>query len=304
MAEILSQEEIDALLTAISTGGVDTSEYIPEKKKARIYDFRRPDKFTKDHIMTLQMMHESFARLSTTMLSAKLRSLAGIHVISVDQLTFEEFIRSIPNPALIAAVNIKPLPGSIIIEIDPSISFTIIDMLAGGEGYAAKISREHTDIELMLMEEICNGLIDNLRLSWSCVIELSPELANLETNPQFAQIVPPDDMVVLITLQAKIGCVEGMINIAIPYITIEPVIERLSAQYRPDHDIKKTGTVVPEKFSVAVYKRYISYTGALPGMTLDDLRKMKPGTRINLQPASGAKAFYEYAKKREEVNNG
>ncbi|HMB19699.1 MAG TPA: flagellar motor switch protein FliM [Spirochaetota bacterium] len=233
MTEILSQDEIDALLTAISTGEVDTTDYsaAKEQRKVKIYDFRRPDKFSKDQIRTLQMMHETFARLTTTALSAQLRALVSVHVASVDQLTYEEFIRSIPNPTTLAVVNMDPLKGSAVLEIDPSITFTIIDKLFGGTGESTKISRELTDIELSVMEGIIVRILGNLREAWSNVIDLRPRLGNIETNPQFAQIVPPNDMVVLITLETKVGEVEGMTNLCIPYITIEPVISKLSAQY-------------------------------------------------------------------------
>jgi flagellar motor switch protein FliM len=233
MTEILSQDEIDALLTAISTGDVEPSEMATakEQRKVKIYDFRRPDKFSKDQIRTLQMMHETFARLTTTALSAQLRALVGVHVASVDQLTYEEFVRSIPNPTTLAVINMDPLKGSAVLEIDPSITFTIIDKLFGGKGEAHKISRELTDIELSVMESIVVRILGNLRESWSNVIDLRPRLGNIETNPQFAQIVPPNEMVVLITLETKVGDVEGMTNLCLPYITIEPVISKLSAQY-------------------------------------------------------------------------
>jgi flagellar motor switch protein FliM len=220
-------------LTAISTGEVDATDYsaAKEQKKVKIYDFRRPDKFSKDHIRTLQMMHETFARLTTTALSAQLRALVSVHVASVDQLTYEEFIRSIPNPTTLAVINMDPLKGSAVLEIDPSITFTIIDKLFGGLGEASKISRELTDIELSVMEGIIVRILGNLREAWSNVIDLRPRLGNIETNPQFAQIVPPNDMVVLITLETKVGDVEGMTNLCIPYISIEPIISKLSAQY-------------------------------------------------------------------------
>jgi flagellar motor switch protein FliM len=220
-------------LTAIFIGEVDIIDYSPakEQRKVKIYDFRRPDKFSKDQIRTLQMMHETFARLTTTALSAQLRALVSVHVASVDQLTYEEFIRSIPNPTTLAVINMDPLKGSAVLEIDPSITFTIIDKLFGGLGESAKISRELTDIELSVMEGIIVRILGNLREAWSNVIDLRPRLGNIETNPQFAQIVPPNDMVVLITLETKVGEVEGMTNLCIPYITIEPVISKLSAQY-------------------------------------------------------------------------
>ena len=234
MTEVLSQQEIDALLSAISTSEgeeVDGGKIVDQQRQVKIYDFKRPDKFSKDQIRTLQMMHETFARLTTTSLSAQLRTLVHVHLVSVDQLTYEEFVRSIPSPTTLGVINMDPLKGSSVLEIDPSITFTIIDRLFGGTGDAAKINRELTDIELSVIEGIIVRMLANLRESWSNVIDLRPRLGTIETNPQFAQIVPPNDMVVLITLETKVGEVEGMTNFCIPYITIEPIISKLSAQY-------------------------------------------------------------------------
>ncbi len=233
MTEVLSQDEIDQLLTAISSGEVDTAEVhqATDQRKIKIYDFKRPDKFSKDQIRTVSIMHETFARLTTTSLSAQLRSLVHVHVASVDQLTYEEFIRSIPNPTTLAVINMDPLKGSAILEIDPSVTFSIIDRLFGGKGEGSKFTRDLTDIEQSVMEGIIVRILGNLREAWSTVIDLRPRLGQIETNPQFAQIVPPTEMVVLVTLETKVGEVEGMMNFCIPYLTIEPIISKLSAQY-------------------------------------------------------------------------
>jgi flagellar motor switch protein FliM len=234
MTEVLSQEEIDQLLTAISTGEVDAEEMnqSTDQRKIKIYDFKRPDKFSKDQIRTISMIHETFARLTTTGLSAQLRAMAHVHVASVDQLTYEEFIRSIPNPTTLAVIDMEPLKGNAVLEIDPSITFAIIDKLFGGKGEGiTKLQRELTEIEMAVIESVVVRILGNLREAWSNVIDLRPRLGRIEVNPQFAQIVPPSDMVVLVTLETKIGDVEGMTNFCIPYITIEPVISKLSGQY-------------------------------------------------------------------------
>jgi flagellar motor switch protein FliM len=233
MTEVLSQDEIDQLLTAISAGDVEAEEAPKpaEQRKIKIYDFKRPDKFSKEQIRTVSIMHETFARLTTTSLSAQLRSLVQVHVASVDQLTYEEFIRSIPNPTTLAVINMDPLKGSAILEIDPAITFSIIDRLFGGKGESAKVTRDLTDIEQSVMEGIIVRVLGNMREAWSQVIDLRPRLGQIETNPQFAQIVPPTEMVVLVTLETKVGDVEGMMNFCIPYLTIEPIISKLSAQY-------------------------------------------------------------------------
>jgi len=233
MNEVLSQDEIDQLLTAISTGDIETEEVsqAADQRKIKIYDFKRPDKFSKEQIRTVSIMHETFARLTTTALSAQLRSMVHVHVASVDQLTYEEFIRSIPNPTTLGIINMDPLKGSSVLEIDPAVTFTIIDRLFGGQGEGAKVTRDLSDIEQSVMEGIIVRILGNLREAWSQVIDLRPRLGQIETNPQFAQIVPPTEMVVLVTLETKVGEVEGMMNFCIPYITIEPIISKLSAQY-------------------------------------------------------------------------
>ncbi len=232
MTEVLSQDEIDQLLTAISSGNADAEpQQVTERKNIRIWDFRRPDKFSKDQIRTISFMHETFARLTTTSLSAQLRSLVNVHVVSVDQLTYEEFIRSIPSPTALAVINMDPLKGSSILEIDPAITFSIIDRIFGGPGEGSKINRELTEIERTVMESIIVRLLGNMREAWSQAIDLRPRLGQIETNPQFAQIVPPSEMIVLVTLETKIEEVEGMMNFCIPYLTIEPIISKLSAQF-------------------------------------------------------------------------
>ncbi|HOZ71441.1 MAG TPA: flagellar motor switch protein FliM [Spirochaetales bacterium] len=233
MTEVLSQDEIDQLLTAINAGdtSLETVQSATDSRKIKIYDFRRPDKFSKEQMRTVQNMHETFARLTTTSLSASLRILVNVHVASVDQLTYEEFIRSIPTTTTLAVVSMDPLKGQIILEIDPAVTFTIIDRLFGGAGEGSKLTRELTDIEHSVMEGIIVKILGNLREAWTQVIDLRPRLSQIEVNPQFAQIVPPTEMVVLVTLETKIGDVEGMMNLCIPYLTIEPIISKLSAQY-------------------------------------------------------------------------
>jgi len=233
MTEVLSQEEIDQLLTAINAGDSEPEDIKPaaDTRKIKIYDFKRPDKFSKEQIRTISMMHDTFARLTTTSLSAQLRSMVHVHVASVDQLTYEEFIRSIPTPTTLAIINMDPLKGNAILEIDPAVTFSIIDRLFGGTGEGTKSQHELTDIESAVMEGIIVRILGNMREAWTQVIDLRPRLGQIDTNPQFAQIVPPSDMVVLVTLETKVSDVEGMINFCIPYLTIEPIIGKLSTQF-------------------------------------------------------------------------
>lgn len=246
MTDVLSQDEIDSLLTAISDGdaSVDEDDYgdggspvssggrrTPIDRKVKIYDFKRPDKFSKDHLRTVTNMHEQFARLTTTALSAQLRTLVHLNVASVDQLTYEEFVRSIPSPTTMGIIAMDPLKGSAVLEIDPSITFTIVDRIFGGRGEVMKMNRELTEIENQVMDTIMVKMLGNLREAWATVIDLRPRIVTIELNPNFSSVVAPSEMVVLVTLETKVSDVEGMVNFCIPYITLEPIISKLSAQY-------------------------------------------------------------------------
>jgi len=233
MSEVLSQSEIDALLSALSTGELDVEEMRTEEKskKIKVYDFKRPDKFSKDQIRTLQMLHDSFGRLLTTSLSGQLRTMVQIQVVSVEQLTYEEFVRSIPTLTTLAIFNISPLEGNGILEMGFNITFPIIDRLLGGPGYAPNKARELTDIEEIIMGKIINRVLDNLQEAWTNVVDIKPSLKNIETNPQFVQIVPANDMVALITFNTVIGKNEGIMTICLPYIVLEPILSKLRAHY-------------------------------------------------------------------------
>lgn len=231
--DVLSQSEIDDLLSALSTGVVSAEEIKSEQKqkKVKTYDFKRPDKFSKDQIRTLYMLHENFARLLNTYLSAHLRTLIHINVASVDQLTYEEFIRSLPNPSVINVFQMRPLKGNAILELNPNIVFSIIDRLFGGPGLPPAKPRSLTDIEETIVRRVINKAMESLQEAWKQVIPIEPKADVIETNPQFTQIVPPNDMVVIITLQAKIGQAEGLINICIPYLVLEPIMSKLTTTF-------------------------------------------------------------------------
>ena len=233
MSEVLSQNEIDALLSALNSGEIDVQEIKEEKeeRKVRDYNFKIPNKFAKDHTRTLQIMHENFSRLLQTYLSGYLRALVQIEVISVDQLTYNEFTNSMPNPSVLGIVEFAPLTGSIIVEMTPTISFAMIERILGGAGHAFERVRGCTEIELSLLEKIIGQIINFFKDPWKNVIELRPRLKKIETNPQFAQILSPNETVALITLNTKIGNIEGMIHICIPHLVIEPVIPKLSTKF-------------------------------------------------------------------------
>lgn len=232
-SDVLSQSEIDDLLSALSTGVVSADEIKDEQKqrKIKVYDFKRPDKFSKDQIRTLYMLHENFARLMNTYLSAHLRTIVHIDVASVDQLTYEEFIRSLPNPSVIGVFQMRPLKGNAILELNPNVIFSIIDRLFGGPGLPPAKTRSLTDIEEAIVKRVINKTLECFQEAWKQVVPIDPKLEIIESNPQFTQIVPPNDMVVIITLHTKIGQAEGLVNLCIPYLVLEPIMSKLTTTY-------------------------------------------------------------------------
>ena len=234
MAEdVLSQSEIDKLLSALSDGSVSAEEVKAEEtqKKVKAYDFKRPDKFSKDQIRTLHMLHESFARLLNTYLSTHLRTMVAIEVASVEQLTYQEFVQSLSNPSVISVLAVPPLKGNIIVEVNTEIAFAFIDRVFGGTGDSSVKVRVLTEIEEAVMRRFVDTAVSHLKEAWSNVVEFFPTIEATESNPQFAQIVPPSDMVVIITIQMKLGDVEGMMNICIPYLVLEPIMSKLTTTF-------------------------------------------------------------------------
>lgn len=231
--EVLSQSEIDKLLSALSDGTVSAEEVKAdeEQKKIKTYDFKRPDKFSKDQIRTLFMLHESFSRLLNTYLSTHLRTLVNVEVASVEQLTYQEFVQSLANPSVISIIAVPPLKGNIILEVNTEIAFAFIDRVFGGEGRTGIKSRVLTEIEEVVMRRFIDTAMRHLKEAWSNVVAFTPTLEATESNPQFTQIVPPSDMVVIITIQMKVGEVEGMMNICIPYLVLEPVMSKLTTTF-------------------------------------------------------------------------
>jgi flagellar motor switch protein FliM len=233
MAEVLSQSEIDSLLDALSSGTLKVEEVISDEKKRKIkpYDFRRPNKFSKDQLRTLVMLHENLARLMTTSLSTYLRSMVRVEVVSIDQLTYDEFTKSLPNPTVMSLIALKPLDGTIIMEFSPQLAFAMVERLLGGSGSVMETVRELTEIEQTVVKRIVLKILANLKEAWQAVVELDPQFLSIDLNPTFTQIIPPSDMVVLLTMEVRIGEAFGLMNICLPFAVLEPIVDRLNAQF-------------------------------------------------------------------------
>ncbi len=179
----------------------------------------------------MEIIFEHFGRLLQSNLPAYLRKTIQVSVVNAEAVTYWEFSNALSNPVLLGIVSMSPLPGNIIIEIATNIGYTIVDRLLGGEGTPLVKTREYSEIELSILERILGVFIDLLKDPWSNVVEIKPRLERIETNSQYAQIISPNEMIAIITMNINIGGVEGLMNICLPYITLEKIIDKLNTKY-------------------------------------------------------------------------
>ncbi len=232
MGEVLSQNEIDSLLAALSTGELDADEIQKkDEKQVRNYDFARPAKFSKEHLRTLEIIYEHYGRLLSTNLPLYLRKNVQINVASSETVVFSEFSNALSNPVILGIINFSPLQGSIIIELAPNLGFAMIDRMLGGQGLPIERERDFSEIELTIIEKIMILCMQLMKEPWRNVVDIEPFLERIETNPQFAQIIAPNDMIAIITLNVKIGEVEGFMNVCLPYFTVESVMDKLNTKF-------------------------------------------------------------------------
>lgn len=232
MGEVLSQNEIDNLLAALSAGELDADQMQgKEDKPVKNYDFSRPTKFSKEHLRTLEIIFEHYSRLVSTNLPLYLRKNVQVAVASSETVTFNEFTNSLSNPVILGIVNFMPLNGSIIIDLATNLGYAMLDRMLGGSGMPLDRPREFSEIELTILEKILVMMTQLLREPWKNVIDISPVLSRMETNSQFAQVIAPNDMIAIVTLNVKIGDVEGFVNICLPFFTLEEVMDKLNTKY-------------------------------------------------------------------------
>lgn len=231
--EVLSQNEIDALLSAISTGEMTAEELKKdeEDKRIKVYDFKRALRFSKEQIRGVTRIYENYARLLTTYFSAQLRTYVDITVASADQIPYEEYIRSVPNMTILNVFEMSPLEGRMIMEVHPSIAYAMVDRVLGGRGTSLNKIDTLTEIETKLITNLFERTTDYLVEAWAGISTIDPVLSDLEVNPQFLQIVSPNETVVVISMNANVGETSGMMNICIPHMLLEPIIPKLSAHY-------------------------------------------------------------------------
>ena len=232
MGDVLSQKEIDNLLAALSTGELDVERMQEDgEKQVKNYDFSRPTKFSKEHLRTLEIIFEHYGRLISTNLPVYLRKSVQVEVMNSEAVTYQEFSNALSNPVLLGIINFAPLQGNIIIEMATNLGYAIVDRMLGGRGDALEKVREFSEIELLIIEKILVVCVNLLKEPWENVVDIYPHLERIETNSQYAQIISPSEMIAIVTMNIKIGDVEGLMNICLPYITVEDVIDKLNTRY-------------------------------------------------------------------------
>lgn len=230
--DVLSQSEIDSLITSLGTGGYKEEEEVTEgTEDYRSYDFRRPSKFSKEQMRTLQVIHGNYARRLGNFLSAYLRVPVQFQLLSASQVTYEEFVFSLPVPSLVTVFNMSPEMGNAMLETNPSFVFPLIDIIFGGEGRVVKQDRQMTDIEITVMKHINMKLLNNLSYVWEDIANLEPQVESMDTNPQFNQMCASTETVALLSFSTQIKDSEGLINLCFPYITLENIMPKLTAQF-------------------------------------------------------------------------
>jgi len=226
MAETLSQEEIDTLLSAIKAG---QAELVQTKEKVvRKYDFRRPDKLSKEQLRTIQMLHENFARGASTELAGYLRSAMSISIVSVDQVTYQEYIRSLSDPTFMYLVPIIDVT-SVIFEMSLDFVFAIIDKLLGGPGKPLREVRELTSVEATLMTRVMDVYLKHWLEAWKPIVQWNLGKPTVEYSPGFVQIMPGSDVVIVITYEEKLGEKTAIGTICVPYMAMESFVQNLTA---------------------------------------------------------------------------
>jgi len=234
MAEILSQEEIDALLEVVedeeAVEEIGAGPDLFEQRQITLYDFKRPNRVSKEQLRSIRALHDKMARNLASDISSLMRSIVEVQLHSVDQMTYGEFLMSLPSPTSFNVFSLKPLDGKGVIEINPSIVFPMIDRILGGPGMPFDANREFTDIELNLLDQILRVITQNMKEVWSPIMELYPVIEAKESSPNVVQIVAQNEIVIMVVMEIIIGQTSGMMNICYPVISIESLLPKLASR--------------------------------------------------------------------------
>ncbi|MDF2557335.1 MAG: flagellar motor switch protein FliM [Bacillales bacterium] len=229
MADVLSQKEIDALLSALNNGELQASDVQEKNEKIKVYDFKRAMRYSKDQLRTISRIHENFARLLSTYLSSYLRTYVQIEIDLVDQVNYSEFIASIPAKTILSVYDVKPFDEKMALEINPQLAYAILERLLGWQGDLSVRDVSLTEIEMVLMQKVFDKSFDLYQEAWKNIEDIKARLDTIETNPQFIQISSPNDTVIIIAFRTKIGETDGRMTLCLPHLIVEPVLPKLTS---------------------------------------------------------------------------
>lgn len=285
MGEVLSQSEIDNLLAALSSGELDVDQMQDQaEKQVKDYDFKRPAKFSKEHLRTLEIIFEHYGRLISTNLPVYLRKNIQVSVLSSETVTFSEFTNALANPVILGIVDFRPLPGNIIIELSSNLGFAMIDRMLGGQGLPLEKSRDFSEIEMSILQKMMIVCMQLMREPWKTVIDIDPVMDRIETNAQFAQVIAPSDMIAIVSMNLKIGDAEGLLNICLPYFTVEDIMDKLNTKYWYS-TMQKSDKIDYEEHIEALIKRVDVPVKAVLGknqVSVNDFLNLQVGDIIRL----------------------
>ncbi len=285
MGDVLSQNEIDQLLNALSSGELDADEIKDNSERpVKNYDFARPAKFSKEHLRTLEIIFEHFARLLATELSVHLRKTVQIEVMNSEAVTYSEFANALSNPVILGIIDAAPLRSNLLIEMASNIGYAVVDRMLGGHGLPLARVRDFSEIEINIIERLLSVGVGLLKEPWKTVIEIDPILERIETNCQFAQIISPTEMTAIVTMNVKFGDVEGLMNICIPFLAVEEVMDKLNTKYWYSNKMEDDENSYHESIEKLIAKSHIPIKAVLGNSSISvmDFANLQLGDIIKL----------------------
>lgn len=229
MADVLSQQEIDALLSALNSGEIAASDVTEKKQKVKVYDFKHAMRYSKEQLRSITRIHENFTRLLTSNLSAQLRTFVQIEIDLVEQVNYHEFIASIPSRTILNVFDVKPMEGKMVMEINPQVAFAVLERMLGGQGDPTDRVGVLTEIETVLIQKVFSKVFDMYQDVWGNIENIRVKWEAMESNPQFLQIASPNETVIVIALRTTIGEITGRMTLCIPHLIVEPMLPKLTA---------------------------------------------------------------------------
>ncbi|QOY89031.1 flagellar motor switch protein FliM [Paludibaculum fermentans] len=270
---LLSQDEIDSVFRNLQG---TTNEEDPARK-AQPYDFRRPDRIAKDQLRAIHLLHDNFARSLASSLSAYLRAYVMVNLISVEQLSFLEFSQCLPAPTCIVSLSMRPFDGNAVLELNPTMVFPILEMLLGGSGKTPyKVTREITEIEQSILDGLFRIILHDLREAWSPISQINFAIEAHETEPQLLQILAPNEAVVTVGMEIRIGEVAGMMNLGIPSIIIKMLRQKFDQQW----SVRKSESTEEEQARILrlIKPAQLKFDARLqgPSLTVEQMLGLQP----------------------------